>query len=176
MIRVLLLAAVFPLMTAAFVPSSPDLGTAEAQCRPGDVGTALIVEVVGLKDHVGKLKVEVYPGVEGDWLQDDNKLINAGKTFRRVEGPVPSEHVPHICVRLPGPGRYGVLVLHDRDSNHRFNYQRDGIGFSRNPPLRLSQPSASAVAVNVGAGSSPVRVVMNYRNGLLSFGPITGNQ
>ena len=176
MIRVLLLAAAFPLMTAAFVPSSPELGTAEAQCHPGESGPALMVEVVGLKDRVGKLKVEVYPGFEGDWLEDDNKLINAGKTFRRVEGPVPSERNPHVCVRLPGAGRYGVLVLHDRDSNHRFNYQHDGIGFSRNPGLHLSQPRAAAVAINAGGGVTPLRVVMNYRNGLLSFGPIAGVQ
>jgi uncharacterized protein (DUF2141 family) len=176
MIRVLLLAAALPLMTAAFVPSSPDLGTAEAQCRPGEAGTELMVDVVGLKDHVGMLKVEVYPGVAGDWLQDDNKLINAGKVFRRVEGPVPPERVPHVCVRLPGPGRYGVLVLHDRDSNHRFNLSHDGIGFSRNPRLYLSQPSASAVAINVGPGITPLRIIMNYRTGLMSFGPIAGVQ
>lgn len=174
MIRPLLLAAVLPLTTAAFIPSSPDLGTVEAQCRPGEAGPALMVEVVGLKDHVGKLKVEVYPGVNGDWLEDDNKLIMAGKVFRRVEGSVPAEHNPHICVRLPGPGKIGVLVLHDRDSNHRFNYQRDGIGFSRNPGLGLSQPRADSVAINVGPGVTAVRIVMNYRNGLLSFGPIAG--
>ena len=174
--RVLLLAAALPLMTAAFVPSSPDLGTAEAQCRPGETGPALMVEVVGLKDHVGKLKVEVYPGVPGDWLEDDNKLINAGTTFRRVEQPIPPEHTPRVCVHLPGPGRYGVLVLHDRDSNHRFNYQHDGIGFSRNPVLGLSQPRAASVAITAGGGVTPLRVVMNYRKGLLSFGPRAGVQ
>jgi uncharacterized protein (DUF2141 family) len=176
MIRPLLLAAAFPLLTAAFVPSSPELGTVEAQCRAGEAGPALMVEVVGLKDRVGKLKVEVYPGVEGDWLQDDNKLVNAGKTFRRVEGPVPTEHNPHICVRLPGPGRYGVMVLHDRDSNHRFNWQHDGVGFSNNPHLWLSQPHADAVAITAGSGLTPLRIVMNYRNGLASFGPIAGNR
>jgi uncharacterized protein (DUF2141 family) len=175
MIRPLLLAAAFPLMTAAFVPSSPDLGTAEAQCRAGEPGPELIVEVEGLKDHVGKLKVEIYPGVEGDFLQDDNKLINEGKTFRRVEGPVPGERVPHICVRLPGPGRYAVMVLHDRDANHRFNWQHDGVGFSRNPHLGWTKPRADTVAINVGNGVTPLRVVLNYRIGLFSFGPIAGN-
>lgn len=174
MIRPLLLAAALPLMTAAFVPSSPDLGTAEARCRAGETGPALMVEVIGLKDRTGLLKVEVYPGVEGDFLQDDNKLINAGKTFRRVEGPVPGEHNPRLCVRLPGAGRYGVMVLHDRDSNHRFNWQHDGVGFSRNPELGWSKPKADVVAINVGNGVTPVRVVLNYRNGLFSVGPLPG--
>ncbi|KUR74329.1 DUF2141 domain-containing protein [Novosphingobium sp. FSW06-99] len=176
MIRPLLLAATFPLMTAAFVPSSPDLGTVEARCRADEAGPAVIVDVIGLKDHEGKLKVEVYPGVEGDFLEDDNKLINAGKTFRRVEGPVPGEHEPHICVRLPGPGRYAVMVLHDRDSNHRFNWQHDGVGFSRNPHLGWSKPKADSVAITVGSGVTPLRVIMNYRIGLFSFGPIASNR
>jgi uncharacterized protein (DUF2141 family) len=162
MIRLLLLAAAFPLMTAAFVPTSPELGKAEAQCRAGETGPALMVDVVGLKDHVGRLKVEVYPAVEGDWLQDDNKLINAGKVFRRVDEPVPGEASPQVCVRLPGPGRYGVMVLHDRDSNHRFNWRHDGVGFSRNPHLWFSPPKADAVVISAGSGITPVHVTLRY--------------
>lgn len=172
MMRVLLLAATLPLMTAAFIPSSPELGKAEGQCRAGEAGPAFMVEVAGLKDHAGNLKVEVYPATEADFLADDNILLNAGKTFRRVEIPVPGEAVPHVCIRIPGPGRYAVSVLHDRDSNHRFNWTRDGIGFSANPTLGWSKPRAAAVAVNAGAGLTPLRVVMNYRNGLASIGPL----
>ena len=174
--RSLLLVAALPLISAAFVPTSPDLGKVDSQCRPGEAGPALMIAVEGLKDHVGNLKVEVYPGVDGEFLEDDNKLINAGKTFRRSEGPVPGDHVPHICVRVPGPGRYAVMVLHDRDANHRFNYQRDGVGFSRNPRLGLSKPHADLVAVNAGGGVTPLRIVMNYRIGLFSFGPIAGSR
>ncbi|WP_428333542.1 DUF2141 domain-containing protein [Novosphingobium sp.] len=171
MIRVLLLPA-FLLLTAAFIPSSPDLGTAEAACRAGEAGPALMIEVVGLKDHTGRLKIEVYPGTEEDFLADDNKLVMAGKLFRRIDVPVPPEHDPHICVRLPAPGRVAVSVLHDRDSNHRFNWQHDGAGFSNNPHLGYSKPRAETVSFYAGPRVTPVRVVMNYRVGLLSFGPI----
>ncbi len=173
MIRVLLLPAMFFLLTAAFIPSSPELGTAEAVCRPGETGPALMVEIAGLKDHTGRLKIEVYPGTEDDFLADDNKLLMAGKVFRRVDEPMPAG-TPHVCVRLPGPGRVAVSVLHDRDSNHRFNWQHDGAGFSENPHLGFSKPSAKSVAFYAGPGITPVRVIMNYRTGLLSFGPIAG--
>ena len=105
MIRVLLLAAALPLMTAAFIPSSPELGKAEGQCRPGEPGPAFMVEVIGIKDHTGHLKVEVYPANDTDFLADDNILLMAGKTFRRVEVPTPGDAVPHVCIRVPGPGR-----------------------------------------------------------------------
>lgn len=172
MIRVLLLAATLPLMTAAFIPSSPELGKAEGQCRAGEPGPAFMVEVAGIKDHTGHLKVEVYPANDADFLADDNILLMAGKTFRRVEVPVPGDAAPHVCIRVPGPGRYAVTVLHDRDNNHRFNWQRDGIGFSANPQLGWSKPKAASATVTAGAGVTPLRVVMNYRNGLFSIGPL----
>ena len=152
--------------------STPDLGKAEAQCRPGETGPAFMVEVNGLKDRQGKLKLEVYPANDTDFLADDNILINAGKTFRRVEMPLPADPAPHVCIRLPGPGTYAVTVLHDRNADRKFNFTLDGIGFSANPKLGLSKPKARAVAVNAGGGLTAVRVVMNYRTGLFSFGPL----
>ncbi len=80
--------AALPLMAAAMIPSSPDLGKAEGRCRPGEPGPALLVNVEGLKDRKGNLKLEVYPADDRDFLQDDNVLVSRGKVFRRVEAPV----------------------------------------------------------------------------------------
>lgn len=159
---------------APIIPSTPDLGKAEGQCRPGESGPAFLVDVLGLKDRTGKLKLEVYPANDEDFLADDNVLVSAGKTFRRVEITPPAEPTPRLCVRLPGPGHYTVMLLHDRDSNHRFNWQRDGIGFSNNPHLGWSKPRAASVSVAAGERPTPLRIVLNYRNGLLSVGPIKG--
>jgi uncharacterized protein (DUF2141 family) len=40
-----------------------------------------MVEVAGLKDRTGKLKLEVYPDNDADFLMDDNVLVYQGKTF-----------------------------------------------------------------------------------------------
>lgn len=170
------LAAVLPLLTAAYLPSGPDLGKAEGQCRANESGPAFMVDVAGLKDHTGKLKLEVYPATDADFLADDNVLLMAGKTFRRVEVPVPADAVPRLCVRLPGPGTYAVTLLHDRDSNRKFNWTRDGIGFSGNPSLGISKPAVRNVSATAGAGLTPLRIVMNYRNGLFSVGPLKGTR
>ena len=168
-----LMVMLVPVLVAAQpLRSTPDLGKAEAQCRPGEGGPAFMVEVAGLKDREGKLKLEVYPANDADFLADDNILINAGKTFRRVELPVPADPAPKLCVRLPGPGTYAVTVLHDRNADRKFNFTLDGIGFSANPKLGLSKPKSRAVAVSAGGALTPLRVVMNYRTGLLSFGPL----
>jgi Uncharacterized protein conserved in bacteria (DUF2141) len=155
---VLLVAALVLLPAAGPIPSTPDLGKAEGQCRPGESGPAFLVDLIGLKDRTGRLKLE-----------------GAGKTFRRVEVPVPNEPTPRVCVRLPGPGTYAVTVLHDRNSDRKFSLSHDGFGFSANPRLGWSKPKARAVAATAGGGLTTLRIVMNYRTGLFSFGPAKGS-
>lgn len=146
--------------------STPDLGKTEGRCRAGETGPALLVTAAGMKDHTGNLKLEVYPSNDADFLQDDNILLNAGKTFRRVEEATPQQDQPTLCIRIPGPGTYSVSLLHDRDRNRKFGWKIDGIGFTGNPRLGWSKPKAAATRITAGAGITRVTVVMNYRRGL----------
>lgn len=155
-----------PLLAAATIPSSPDLGTAEGRCRPGEKGSSFMVEVEGLKDRQGKLKLEVYPANEKDFLADDNVLVGEGKTFRRVVVPVPAKGAPRLCVRLPGPGTYAVTVLHDRDENRKFGWKIDGIGFAGNPRLGWGKPKVAKASASAGNGPTPLSIVLNYQRGL----------
>jgi uncharacterized protein (DUF2141 family) len=160
------------LMSAAYLRSTPDLGKAEGQCRPGESGPSLLVSVVGLKDRVGRLKLEVYPANDQDFLQPDNDLIAAGKTFRRVEMAVPREGLPKLCIRVPRPGPYAVMLLHDRDENRKFSLTIDGVGFGGNPRLGLARPKAAAATINALGGPTHETIVLNYRHGLFGFGPL----
>ena len=160
------LAALLPLLGAAApIPSTPDLGKVEGKCRSGESGPAFLVAVEGLKDRKGLLKVEVYPANDKDFLADDNVLVAAGKTFRRVEIPVPVSGAPVLCVRVPGPGTYGMMVLHDRDSNRKFGWRSDGIGFAGNPRLGLSQPKVAKARATAGSTPTRLDIVMNYQRG-----------
>ena len=160
------LAALLPLLAAAApIASSPDLGKAEGKCRSGESGSAFLLNVNGLKDRKGLLKVEVYPANDQDFLADDNVLVAAGKTFRRVEMDVPASGAPVLCVRVPGPGTYGVMVLHDRDSNRKFGWRVDGIGFAGNPRLGLSQPKVAKARATAGSTPTRLDIVMNYQRG-----------
>jgi len=159
------------MMAAPYIPSSPSLGTAEGRCRPNEPGPAIVVDVAGLRDRRGRLKLEAYPSNERDFLADDNVLVMAGKVFRRVERPLSGQGDVRLCIRVPAPGAYSLSLLHDRDSNRRFGLSSDGIGFPNNPRLGLSRPSAAATRVMAGPGLTRIRIVMNYRRGL-SFGPL----
>jgi uncharacterized protein (DUF2141 family) len=155
-----------PLLLAASIPSSPDLGTAEARCRSNEPGPSFLVAVEGLKDRSGKLELEVYPANDSDFLEDDNILISAGKTFRRVEQRVPSSGPVRLCVRVPSAGSYSVSLLHDRDGDRKFTWRIDGIGFAGNPKLGWSKPHASDARAIARSGPTQIEIVMNYRRGL----------
>ena len=159
------------LMAGVHIASSPSLGIAEGRCRPNEPGPAILVGVVGFEDRRGRLKLEAYPSNDGDFLADDNVLLMAGKTFRRVELPVPLQGDVQLCIRVPHPGAYSLSLLHDRDANHRFSLISDGVGFPNNPRLGMSRPSAAAARVIAGPGLTSIEIVLNYRRGL-SFRPL----
>lgn len=163
------------LLAAAALPrSTPSLGMAEGRCRPNEPGPAFVVTLAGLKDRAGLARVELYPANDADFLADDNVLIGHGKVFRRAEIKVPQSGPVELCIRAPAPGAYALLVLHDRDGNRKFGLSVDGIGFPGDPRLGWSKPKAAQATARAGEGITHVTVRMNYRRGLLSFGPIRG--
>jgi uncharacterized protein (DUF2141 family) len=154
------------MMMAASLASSPDLGIAAGRCRMQETGPAFLVDVTGLKDRTGRLKLELYPANDADFLADDNLLISAGKPFARVDLPTPPDGPIQLCIRAPHPGRYALSLLHDRNADRKFELSSDGIGFSNNPRLGWSKPDADRVAVDLGEGPRRIAIVINYRHGL----------
>ncbi len=159
---------------ASATPVKPNasLGKVEAACRLNETGPALLITAIGLKDRKGLLRAELYPNNDDDFLQDDAILINAGKVFRRVDLPLTPATDPVLCMRVPSAGKYALSLLHDRDRNLKFGFTSDGIGFAGNKKLTRSKPRAADATVIAASGLTKVAVRMNYRNGLISFGPI----
>lgn len=150
----------------AAMVSTPDLGKREGRCRPDETGPAIIVDAVGLKDRRGLLRLELYPDNDADFLADDNLLLSAGKSFARIDLPVPSAGPARLCIRVPRPGGYALSLLHDRNANLKFDLSGDGIGFPGNPRLGWSRPRAAQAAITAGPGITHIEIRLNYRRGL----------
>jgi uncharacterized protein (DUF2141 family) len=166
--------ALLLMLTAGSVPvrSTPDLGVAEGRCRAGEAGPAVLITALGLKDRAGTLRAELYPPDQADFLADDNVLVAAGKTFRRVVMPVPRTGPVRICIRVPAAGSYALALTHDRDGRPKFDFWRDGIGFAGNPRLGLRAPPAASARVVAGAGVTQTSIILNYRHGVFGFRPL----
>ncbi|CAM3196373.1 DUF2141 domain-containing protein [Sphingomonas antarctica] len=162
--------------TAALaLPSTPALGLAEGHCAPAETGPSFLVTVLGLKDRTGRLRLELYPDNDQDFLADDNMLVAAHKAFARVDVAVPPSGPVSLCIRAPRTGYYALSLLHDRNGDHKFTLSTDGVGFPNNPPIGWSRPKAAVARVMARTGPTPLQIRMNYRRGLFSFGPIAGS-
>ena len=151
----------------------PYVGGENAACGPDEAGPALKVDVVGLKDRRGTLRVELYPPNDADFLADDFRLLEAGKSFRRLMIPTPTDTGVQLCIRAPRPGRYAVAVLQDRRGGKlKFSPWTDGAGFPGNPRLGTSKPKASAASIEIGSGVTTTAITMNYWDGAFGFGPV----
>jgi len=155
---------------AASAGAQAVLGSDAAACAGS--GPAIRVAIVGLKDRTGRLKLELYPATEDDFLKDDTALVREGKTFRRVWAAVPPRGDIAMCIRVPGPGRYALLFTHDRDGKNKFNFWRDGAGFASNAKLGRSRPKLANATIAVGRGVTAITIRVQYLRGLSGFGPV----
>ncbi|NIJ34201.1 DUF2141 domain-containing protein [Sphingomonas oligoaromativorans] len=164
--------ALLALIGAAPIASNPSLGTAEGRCRPNEQGPAILISPLGLKDRTGTLRAELFPPDQADFLADDNVLVAAHKTFRRVTIPLPPKGPVSLCIRVPSPGVYTLALTHDRAGKPKFDFWRDGVGFPGNPAIGHAAPPAAEARILAGPGLTRTAIILNYRRGILGFGPL----
>lgn len=152
----------------------PPIGDDAAACTRGG-GPAIRANISGLKDRTGRLKLELYPATNDDFLKDDRDLIREGKVFRRIWATTPARGDVALCIKVPAPGRYALLFTHDRDGKNKFNFWRDGAGFPSNTRLGRSRPDLNQAMITVGSGVATVSIQAQYLRGLAGFAPIAAD-
>ncbi|GGO96181.1 DUF2141 domain-containing protein [Stakelama pacifica] len=147
------------------------IGSDRDACNKSE-GPAIQANITGLKDRTGRLKLELYPATEEDFLKDDHDLRAENKVFRRVWASMPDEGPVSMCIKVPEPGTYALFFTHDRDHRNKFNFWKDGAGVPGNGKLGRSKPDLSQAIVKVGSGVTVVNIRVQYLRGLGGFGPI----
>lgn len=139
-------------------------------CTAGH-GPAIQVNVLGLKDRVGEIWLELYPATQADFLRPDESLVAEGRVFRRTRSRTPASGEVAICVRVPHPGRYSLMLRHNRVGRDKFSIWSDGAGVAANRSLGRARPTFEQAAVNVGPGVTVVSIKVQYLRGL-GFSPL----
>ena len=168
------LASAALLPEVAFAAGARIGGQDAAACIDAD-GPAIQVNITGLKDRTGRLKLELYPATEDDFLRDDTKLLNEGKTFHRVWATMPKTGAVVLCIKVPRPGTYALFFTHDRDGKNKFNFWRDGGGVPSNVRIGASKPKLATATIEVGPGITVSNIRAQYLRGLSGLGPIKSN-
>lgn len=155
-------------LASAAVSAPADQGA----CTTG-AGPSVNVQVHGLRDNVGRLRLELYPDNERDFLRDDSELVREGKVFRRVWSSTPHGSEANLCIAAPSPGRYAVILVHARGNKNKFNLWSDGVGVVGSERLGRSKPKLAEALVDVRPNGATVQIRAQYMRGLTGFGTVT---
>ena len=134
-------------------------------CQPGARASSALVDVVGIKDTTGTLRVEIYPAAKDDFLKDFDELKAEGKAAYRVQTPVTGPDM-RVCIRAPGPGRWSVAVIHSRGGKRKFDWHTDGAGFANNPSFIFGKPDWDKTIATFGSTPIMLRIAPRYLRGL----------
>lgn len=136
--------------------ANQELNNDLSRCASGK-GPAVLVNVRGIKESSGKIRVQSYPATPSAWL-------SKGRWLHRIETSASAGSM-NICVPVPAEGKFGIAVRHDRNGNGKTDISQDGGGFSNNPKisiLNLGKPSINKAAFVAGPGVTRITINMQY--------------
>ncbi len=153
---VALVAMVGLVLVSGTAVANQELSNDLSRCTSGN-GPAVLVNVRGVRESSGKVRVQSYPASPGAWLAK-------GRWLHRVESRANAGSM-NICIPVPSEGKYGIAVRHDRNANGKTDISQDGGGFSNNPSisiLNLGKPSVNKVAFEAGPGVTRITINLKY--------------
>jgi len=125
-----------------------------SKCAEGSSGASVLVRVEDFKDLEGNVRAQIYGSNPDEFLEKGKKLV-------RVDVPTEGDG-QEVCVPLPAPGTYALVILHDRNSNGKADFFSEGFGFSNNPKLSLGPPDAREVMFDAADGPTRMTVTLSY--------------
>lgn len=120
-------------------------------------GPAVWLHIVDIKSATGKMRIELYPGTQEDWLE-------RGRWLNRIEVPAQRGSM-QICMPIPSPGDYAIAMRHDANDNNQTDITVDGGGMSNNPSINifnLGRPSIDRTRFRIGREILPMTIRMRY--------------
>lgn len=119
----------------------------------------LKIHVTGFRNQKGQAGGAVYASPAG-WPEDLKLAV--------VHGGFSIENGQATEVFQIPPGRYGVVVIHDENRNHKLDRNflgipKEGFGFANNPHVMLSAPAFQTASVEVGCPATEIEIHLIYK-------------
>ena len=150
------LAALVGLLALGLAPTN---ASAEADLCDADSLHRLEIVVDAVRSSEGLMTVELYDDNPEGFIKKLGRIKRA-----RVNA---SQGETALCLKLPGPGRYAVVVYHDENANRKFDktligLPAEGFGISRNPKIDFGLPDHADAAFDVADEAPNLRIHMTY--------------
>jgi uncharacterized protein (DUF2141 family) len=130
----------------------------QAEIGPLKGGCTLHIHVTGLRNQKGHIAGALFKSSEG-WPEDRNHV------FREDAYPFSGNTATLTFLHVP-PGKYGVAVIHDENSNDKldrnlFGIPIEGFGFANNPRVVWRAPAFkdSLVSVTCPVTETTIRII-----------------
>ena len=126
-----------------------------SRCRAGT--PSIRVNISGIEAATGTVRVQLYRGIQGEWLEH-------GKWLYRIEAPARAGTMS-FCLPVPQAGVYAVAARHDVNGNGETDFTTDGGAMSNNPSINifnLGRPSVTRTRFNVGEDMVTLNINMRY--------------
>jgi len=127
-------------------------------CHGAPSAYRVLVTTQGVRTNHGYLVANLYGSDRRRWLAD-NGWLNVWR-----DPAIPGDET--MCLYLPGPGRYALVMFHDANSNGVLDLgpfgPREGYGFSNNVRPFLSAPSLASALFAVGPGDTRISIRLRY--------------
>jgi uncharacterized protein (DUF2141 family) len=118
----------------------------------------LLITTQGVKTNHGYLVANLYGPDRHRWLAD-NGWLNVWR-----DPAAPGDET--MCLYLPAPGRYALVMFHDANANGVLDLgpfgPKEGYGFSNNVRPFLAPPLLSSALFPVVAGDTHVTIRLHY--------------
>ena len=123
---------------------------------------ALIVEITGFRYSEGRAGVLLFAGEKG--FPDD-----PGPAEAKVFSPIDHKRCRVVLKDIPY-GTYAVSVFHDEDGDGKprksfFGIPLEGVGVSRNPPMRFGPPGFNESSFTLDTPEREVNIIIRYLKG-----------
>ncbi|RME67792.1 MAG: DUF2141 domain-containing protein, partial [Alphaproteobacteria bacterium] len=136
------------------------LSLSDRRLRVGAPGPAMRLSVAGFKDNQGILRVQLYSDKPEEYLEK-------GKKLKRIEVPVPDDATAtaQVCMAVPAPGEYAIIVMHDRNGDGKASPFSDGFGLPGGEKMKLRKPKYEEGRVTVGKEVVDIAIDLQYLTG-----------
>ena len=118
----------------------------------------VLVTTQGVKNNHGYLVANLYGTDHRRWLAD-NGWLNVWR-----DPAIPGDET--MCLYLPAPGRYALVMFHDANANGDLDLgplgPKEGYGFSNNVRPFLAPPSLVSTLFTVAAGDTRISIRLRY--------------